>query len=374
MNKKIFALLVAFLFLSISVETLFAEEMRRIGRSYRSLAMGGTGVSSSNDGDALFYNPAAMANIKTFIINVLDIHLDFSKDARDLYNDAKDGGLKLKKQEDKQKFLNKYIGKNPYLRASASIDLVANINNYGFTIGYNYMQEIILDVETQNPVSPNLEIFERKDIVQQVGMSIPLGNGRWILGLGARTINRQILEFDYGINELITKAKFKELKTDGLKGTGSGYDLGLLYRFTNEGKISVGVVARNVGNIDLGDAGKEKAEYDLGLSMSPTFGPFRFTMAFDLKDLTYQRSDDTSLNKRTHIGAELGFIDVEETYSFISVRAGYSQGYPTYGAEISLPGWLTGLNIGYTKYSEETGAYAGQTESIREVYYLNFRF
>ena len=42
--------------------SLSAQEVLSISKSYRSLAMGHTGIASANDSAALFYNPAILAN------------------------------------------------------------------------------------------------------------------------------------------------------------------------------------------------------------------------------------------------------------------------------------------------------------------------
>ena len=44
--------------------SLSAQEALSVSRSYRSLAMGHTGIASANDSAALFYNPAILANVK----------------------------------------------------------------------------------------------------------------------------------------------------------------------------------------------------------------------------------------------------------------------------------------------------------------------
>jgi len=110
----------------------------------------------------------------------------------------------------------------------------------------------------------------------------------------------------------------------------------------------------------------------LGFSTTHKFGVFKWVGAVDFRDLTtnWGSEGDVSINRRTHFGTELGIFPISDTTSFITLRAGYNQGYPSTGAEIAFFGHS--LIIGYTQYTEETGEYAGQKPSARKVAYLSF--
>lgn len=375
MNSKLRRYLYFFtIFTFFLPTTLVAAEYRRLGQSLRSMTMGGTGIAGANDSSALFYNPAVLANAQTWWIDYAAILVEYSNDATQLLNDIQTGNLTLDTQAEKQEFLETYIGKRPYIRIDYGVNAVVNFDPKGYTFAYNYLGEILIDLETKNPVSPVITIFEQSDVINQIGMSIPLGVGKWVIGLGARTINRTSLEFDYGINEILTNADFPTLAADGLKGTGFGYDIGLIYRMGSiKFPTTIGLVAQNIGGIELSDAGKVEEEIAMGVTASPAFGPVRLVLSLDYRDITGKQGEegDLSLNRRIHVGAELGILPYDYGRSLVSLRAGINQSYLSYGAEFALG---AGLVAGYASYSQETGEYAGQKENKRKILYFSLGF
>ena len=84
-------------------------------------------------------------------------------------------------------------------------------------------------------------------------------------------------------------------------------------------------------------------------------------LAADYEDIGKAYEQDDSTWKRVHLGGEFGLLN-----RHLLVRAGLNQGYPTYGAELDI--WL--IRLGYTFYSEEMGAYAGQDKDDRHLVQL----
>ena len=92
------------LFLWGIVCTCTAKDFYRIGEDFRSLAMGGTGVTSANNSYTLFYNPAALANVFAGWIDFPMIQVSYSDDAVELYQTMATG-LKLETQEERYEFM-----------------------------------------------------------------------------------------------------------------------------------------------------------------------------------------------------------------------------------------------------------------------------
>lgn len=349
---------------------LFATEYRRIGQSHRSLAMGGTGISSANDSYALFYNPAVLANLKGSWWDMLAIGLEYTPDAKALYSDLR-GGIKLETQAEKQEFLGKYIGADVHARGFLSSNAILPLGKYGATLGGNYMFEMTIDIHPRNPVSPVINVLEQLDRVRQVGISIPLSKlGDIVLGVTFKDVNREKLEFSYGINDVINNTDFPTMD-DAEHGSGMGYDFGVLWRLPWASRPSLAFVVQNVNGINLGAAGRIEQEVSAGASIAPEIGPFRMILAVDAKDLTFKQGseDDKSLKRRVHYGGELSFGKLDDDLYLFSVRAGRNQSYYTYGFELALGHYAT---VGLTQYSEEIGEYAGQNESSRKMLYLSF--
>ncbi|NQU63160.1 MAG: hypothetical protein HQ517_02590 [SAR324 cluster bacterium] len=354
-----------------------AIEYRRLGQDYRSLAMGNTGIASANNSAALFYNPAAMANIFNWWVDLPFLQVTYSEDALSLYEMAKDGSFKLDTKDEQIDFMNSNIGKNPYIKLDAGANFFLNLDKKGLTLGANYTYEAVLDIEVRNPSLPEINAFIRLDHVRQTGVSIPIGLGQLVLGISYKVIERTQLDFSYDINKALAEDEFPSLDKDGLRGIGTGYDVGFLYRTANESRIVIGGVWRK--RIDLEEAEEIPEEYALGLSMVHSFGIFRLVSAMDWRDITNQQGSegDKSYKRRLHYGLELGILPLSKNSSWLTLRTGVNQGYRTTeyygisGIEIALG---HAMILGYTKYIEETGEFAGQKPSPRTVIYLSFGF
>ncbi|MDX2471385.1 MAG: hypothetical protein QNL04_12500 [SAR324 cluster bacterium] len=365
--KKLFTLIIAFLLAS----PVMAGEIRRLGEDYRSKAMGNTGIVTATSATALFYNPATLSNIFTWWIDTPMMELTYSDDSKDLYDTAKSGGFNLETQQDQFDFMDTYIGKNPYIKFTTGTNAVVNISARGLSIAGNYTYEAVLDIKVRNPSMPEISTFMRLDHVRQYGISIPIGIGQWVLGATYKTIERNELDFTYGMADALEGSDFPTLASDGASGIGSGYDLGFLYRQNSASRLMFGGVYRK--GIELGDATPIPEEYALGIGMVQQFGIFRWIGALDFRDLSYKGASDgdKSINRRTHWGSELGIFPLSKSRSWISIRNGFSQGNYSTGAEISF--WRVFV-IGGTRYIEETGEYAGQNPSNRTVLYFSFGF
>lgn len=364
--KKI---LIGLIILLILPHFAFAGEFRRNGEDYRSLAMGNTGIVTATGSSAMFYNPAAMGNIRTWWFDFPMIEVTLSDDARSLYETAQSGGFNLETQQDQFDFMESFVGQNPYVKVQFGSNLLINLDKKGFTIGANYTYEAILDIEVRNPSLPEIETFMRLDHVRQYGLSMPIGLGKWLIGATVKSVERQEIEFTYGMADAINEEPFPTLASDGTSGKGSGYDVGVLYRQASKSRVMWGFVYKEA--IELGDATPIPEEYALGVGMVHEFSGFKFTGAMDIRDLTFAQGTDTSLARRTHMGVELGFLPYNDNLNFLSARYGYNGAYPSQGLEVAFG---RGMVLGYTIYSAETGEYSGQKESRRTVYYLSFGF
>ncbi|MDT8445951.1 MAG: hypothetical protein RRB13_03510 [bacterium] len=348
-----------------------AVEYRRIGQDYRNLAMGNTGIVTATSSSALFYNPAALANIFNWWVDFPMAQVEYTKDAKDLYSVVQSGGFNLETQQEQLDFMNTYMGSNPHVRVDLGVNAFFPLSDKGSTMGFNYTYEAVLDLAVRNPVAPEIDAYAKLDHVRQFGFSVPLGLGKWVLGLSAKRVERQALSFNYGLQDALNETAFPTLESAGTQGTGIGYDVGLLYRAPSKARLMYGLVWRQ--KIDLGDAGDVPGELAAGVASFQDLGFMRWTAALDWRDLTYQQGSpgDRSLSRRTHVGMEFGFLPLNKTNSLFSLRTGYNQGYLSTGAEIALGHAMV---LGYTKYTEETGEWAGQVGSERTIIYLSLGF
>jgi len=375
--KRAHFLILMLVFLLTVPATLQAVEYRRIGQDYRSLAMGNTGIASANTSAALFYNPAAMANIRTWWVDFPFVQVAYSEDAQALYEMARDGSFDLDTKEEQIDFMNDFIGQHPYVKIDTGANMFVNMDRKGMTFGANYTYEATLDIEVTNPSLPEIRSFTRLDHIRQAGLSIPVGLGKLVLGFSYKSVERKELDFTYDINNALAEDEFPNLDENGVKGSGTGYDIGFLYRSASKSRIMFGGVWRK--KIGMGNATDVPEEFALGTAMMHELGIFRITAAMDWRDITNQQGSegDTSLSRRLHYGLEVGILPISNSTSIVSLRTGYNQGYRVTdnyglsGVELALG---HNLILGYTRYIEETGEYAGQKPNLRTVYYLSFGF
>ncbi len=355
-----------------------SKEFYRIGQDYRALAMGNTGITTANNSSALFYNPAAMSNIFSWWVDMPGLQFAYSDNWADAY-ERYSNGVKFENQSEIFDFLDDEIGEAYYLRVNAAVNAFVNMDPKGFTLGANYTYEYLLDFSIQNASAPEMEYLSRLDLIKQFGFSYPIGLGQIVVGATYKQINRNELLGVYTYADALNEVDFPDFTSvasgGGNNGAGTGYDLGFIYRTSTAAHISWGMVYRS--KIDLEDATEIPAQVDFGISMRQESLMFRWILAMDIRDMTFalenDEEDETSRSymRRLHYGTEVGIFPIDKTSSFISLRAGYNAGYLSWGGELTL---FRYMNLGYARYTEEIGEYAGQRGSERKVWYLSVAF
>ena len=94
--KRVFAksgavsLAVVFVMLILPLHAVDAKEYPTLYRGPRPLAMGGAFTAVADDENALFYNPAGIAEISTLRAGIFNPLFEVSQDGMDFVNDAMD--------------------------------------------------------------------------------------------------------------------------------------------------------------------------------------------------------------------------------------------------------------------------------------------
>lgn len=364
-----------FLLLLIIIPTLsLAIEYRRQFQDYRSLGMGNTGIASANNSATLFYNPAALANITDGWIDLAAAQVTYSPEAQEIYQEIQ-GGSFLETTEDQLAFMEEYMGKKIYVQVDAGINAFVNLDPKGFTVGGNYMVERILDFDVQNPTLPEIVGFERYDQIKMGGFSYPMGLGQFVLGLSYKSVIRKERSYTFTTTQALAGEEFPTIEltdvADGSSDTGGGYDVGFLFRFATPYRLVLGGVWRS--GIAMTGATPLHRETAIGITMAHEFGPFKFTLALDARDLSMEEGSegDESWARRAHAGAELAMFPTSDLNYLLTIRGGYNQGYRSLGGEFRLGNFLV---VGVAQYSEEIGEFAGDKENKRTAAYASIGF
>ncbi len=364
-------------------------ELRRPGQGVRNLGMGNTGIGLSFDENALFYNPAGLASVDSilvgfpFLMEVSDDSVNIIKEVSKLSGDSKNADI-----------VALLMGKRVHFRNLIDLNLIMPFGEL-MTFGAASGIETQFDFGVRNPVAIEIDFGFRLDRINNFGFALPVARGRWLVGAGVETIERcdiPLTTATFGtvlnnsdIGSSIGKCELNDLKR------AQTFNFGFQRRLETASalKMTWGVTANNVGGLKFKRSDNETSpadqnpEYSTGFSWQPSWGPVRLLYAIDIRDLTMKHADDTDcqskkstdcLWKRLHIGTEIGISPIDSGASTFAIRAGFNQGYFTYGFELNPFIVFRGLNIQYAVYKTETGSQIGDRPDKRKVFQLNFGF
>ncbi|MEC8941008.1 MAG: hypothetical protein VYC92_08795 [SAR324 cluster bacterium] len=364
-------------------------ELRRPGQGVRNLGMGNTGIGLSFDENALFYNPAGLASVDTilvgfpFLVEVSDDSVNIIEEVSKLSGDSKNADI-----------VALLMGKRVHFRNLIDLNLIMPFGEL-MTFGAAHGIEWQFDFGVRNPVAIEIDFGARLDRINNFGFALPVARGRWLVGAGVETIERcdiPLTTATFGtvlnnsdIGSSIGKCDLNDLKR------AQTFNFGFQRRLETASalKMTWGVTANNVGGLKFKRSDNETSpadqnpEYSTGFSWQPSWGPLRLLYAIDIRDLTMEHADDTDcqskkstdcLWKRLHIGTEIGISPIDSGASTFAIRAGFNQGYFTYGFELNPFIVFRGLNIQYAVYKTETGSQIGDRPDERKVFQINFGF
>ena len=364
-------------------------ELRRPVQGIRNLGMGNTGVGLSFDENALFYNPAGLVGVDKILVGfpilneVSDDSVKIIKEIRELVEDKNTSGIAAL-----------LMGKRVHYRLLTDLNLILPFGEL-MTFGMARGLETQFDLGVRNPVSIEIDFGFRLDSITNLGFGMPVARGRWLVGAGVETVERCDIPLrTTTIGTILTNTDLETIygkcELNNLKRAQT-FNFGFQRRLETAHALKMiwGMTANNIGGLKFDRSDNEtnpsdqNLELSTGLSLQPSWGPVRMLYAIDLRDLTMKHADDTYCQsnkgtdciwKRLHIGTEFGFFPIDSGASTFAVRAGFNQGYFTYGFELNPFIFFRFLNIQYAVYKTETGDQIGDRPDKRKVLQINFGF
>ncbi len=388
---------IRYLFVSVillclgGVFTLQAQtgELRRPVQGIRNLGMGNTGIGLSFDENALFYNPAGLVGVDKILVGfpilneVSDDSVKIVKEIRELVEDKNTSGIAAL-----------LMGKRVHYRLLTDLNLILPFGEL-MTFGMARGLETQFDLGVRNPVSVEIDFGFRLDSFTNLGFGMPVARGRWLVGAGVESVERCDIPLrTTTIGTILTNTDLETIygkcELNNLKRAQT-FNFGFQRRLETASAMKMiwGMSAYNVGGLKFNRSDNEtnpsdqNLELSTGLSWQPSWGPVRMLYAIDLRDLTMKHADDTYCQsnkgtdciwKRLHIGTEFGFFPIDSGASTFAVRAGFNQGYFTYGFEFNPFIFFRFLNIQYAVYKTETGEKIGDRPDKRRVLQINLGF
>jgi hypothetical protein len=316
--------------------------------------MGNAFTAVADDDQAIFYNPAGLAGVKDFTLNVASISLEASNDlltgAGDLTGSLS-GGLGS---------LNALMGKNYYVRGQGYSSLVIP----GLGVAALYDQQI--SASLKNLAIPTGTLGVQTTYGVQVGFGKSLNGKRkakWDVRIGAaaKFLTRSGGYQTLSLTDLLTLDTSSLTRSLSESGSGIGFDLGAQYVYTFKKRFTFmgGAVFKDVGDTTFSTGSAPiRSNMVLGVAGTYQYSDLKATLSYDYSNLL----NSMDWRKKSHLGLELKF-------PLISLYSGLNQIYPTYGASVDL--WL--IKVMYLSYAEEQATLVNQDASRRSMVQITIK-
>jgi len=335
------------LLLALVGQNAWARPLVENWTSVRALGMGNAYTAVVNDSDALFYNPAGLAQTGGFRWTMFDPRLGANGlSAYETFKDVADS-------DNFADMINGLYGDTIWLSGGSKTALQFGpfaAAAFAGAEGSAYLR---------NPAYPAMDVEYAADYGFTAGAGFPLVPGFLNAGVVARRITR------VGTSQPIDVSTLATLNTDQLeqefknRGSAYGLDLGLTLMSPAPMSPRVSFAWKNVGDTKFKREAGLRApstipdEMVIGAAMSIDLPLVSITPAIDYK---YLNREDVQLGKKLHLGVE---VDLP----LVALRAGLHQGYYALGA---------GMDLGIMRfdaatYGVEMGEYPGQKPDRRYI-------
>jgi hypothetical protein len=340
----VFVFCSAFLATAPSHASTYKED---VYRDIRMLGRGNAGISSVDDGLAVFMNPAGLGFAQGVSFRGVDFSFGGNQSFKDSYAELLPmltGGSSGGSLSDT---FSPFLGRPLGLQGSFFPHVMAPGVLLG---GWDYFDFQFL---YSDPVYPQLSVETRNDFGLILGFAKNFA-GRLSVGASIRYHNRRQLIESYTADSLLS-LNLGSIRDSYKKGVGYGLNLGIQYKqlLLGDQRLSVGVVLEDAGQTRFKNATRQPTPLKqfqqlgvgIGYGIKSTLVDASFN--FDAKDLLDRQG---SYTKKLYTGVELNLPTAD-------LRAGFYQGYWTLGFTLRM---LPLIEIDGTSYAEERGAIAGQ--------------
>jgi hypothetical protein len=310
-------------------------------------AMGNALTAIASDDQALFYNPAALAEVKNWSLRPIALTLVGSSDL--LKTGQSLSSLKNATIND----LNSFLNKNLYAQAQVTSSFVMP----GFGIALINHDDARLHL--QNPSFPQGYLGYQAIQGVQVGfgtkmLSFDQRKGVLNFGMAAKVLRQKGSIISITLTDVMTtdpSALLNQVNSDG--STGYGLDLGFqgIYRLTKRLKLLTSLSYTDIGNTSFRTTALE-GSFTGGMALQYRSRDAVTTLAYDYSNIL----DNLDWRKKNHFGLRLQL-------DWLSFLVGINQIYFTYGLAVKF-----GLvQLMYASYAEAWGPLVHQNPQRNQV-------
>jgi hypothetical protein len=325
-----------------------AQTSESVYRSAYFLGRGDTGIAEADREDAIFYNPAGLAQgtgiyKKTILVSP---QIEVSQGTRDVARAASastDNAVDTVESNIGKPLsigLQNFTG-IMFRRAALGVIASSHLN----LLAYN------------DPDAGGLEAIKASGD-QTLGATFTLADKFFgdhiMLGITGKYLQRarggisvSAAEIDTFKSQLNDKSQFLGM------GFGSGVDIGAMYRSGDKMNTSFGLTINDLGDthIEPKEATSQnlslKQTINAGVSIEPGTMASKVKLLFDFHDITGRATHNPY--QRTHLGSEIS------VWNRIGIQGGLNQGYPSFGFFVDL--YVVRLDLG--SYAEEASDQLG---------------
>ncbi len=311
----------------------------------RSLGMGGVSIALVRGVDSLYVNAAALTLTEGYSFTLLEAQAAVGMNSSKISSIQSNQGATLTSSD-----MTSFYGNTLFSDASAKSGMI--FPNFGVGVySSNYVH-----LKFNDPVFPTFNVDFVSDYGYVVAGALPIGP-KTSFGIAGRHVKRWATEENFLVTDLVGASFENFIDTKVLsKGTGNALDLSFLTALSGSLNPTLAFVWNDIGGTRFeptAGVGPNRQDENLifGASIQHPFAYGQWTHAFEYKYIT---TNSVDLSKKIHLGTEASF-------GLIDLRAGFYQGYLTYGAAFDI----SFIRVEAAAYALELGNSSGQSKSDR---------
>ena len=332
--------------------------------------MGGVCVGLSDDYQALYSNPAGLAQVTDKEFAVIQAEGEINRDFRKV-DDATDGLSDVNTPAARaanNAILTDVMGLRARMSAS---NLAYYLGGTGFGVGFLYQG--LAETAVVRPTNPRLRAHGVVDAVLSGSMArrVPgvrnlfadQADGWW--GASVKFLSRRWVDREYDSRDFAGLSE-SDLKAGERRGETFDFDAGTHWELKNNPwNPRLGMLVRNVFETEIDPViGHMKREWALGCSVRPLTGPEERREKLVLAADIWNPQDGGGFMSHLRLGGEAW------VRPWLALRGGVRGGYLSAGCSADFEV----VRLDFSTYGEETGARPGDREDRRYSLSLGIEF
>lgn len=315
--------------------------------------MGNAYVAVADDYNALFYNPAGLARLKSWDGELINPAVDASTGFKGLLDDAQKN-LTSGDTTDTLDMIQRNTGENFHVGLSLTPHLI--FPHFGFAIGIDTSATAVFHRDVSVDIDAGLRV------TVPIAFAMNFLDDRLSVGAGVKLRARAGIDQNFSMDDIEAFSdegndpNDKSLEDYVKAGIGQGVDVGMLFTPTKVMEPTFGLSITDFGgtpykklNVKGDTVGKPSTQLpsvNTGFSIKPIKREWTYLqVSADMHSI----NQPYSFSKKFGLGLEGGLGSV------IKLQTGLYQGYPTAGMQFDIGI----INLKLITYAEELGTVAG---------------